>query len=533
MTGTSRKNSEKQKGSLPSGGVSQGQIDAARRSPREIVERIYHEDIGFLPTNKVIKPVHIANGLARSITGRSYDTTALTQLLRRFVEDQRRNVLVETNTNETILTKYGEAFLAKSGTAVDPSALGELRSLAYGALAADGAVFGDPEKSSFSLSNERFVTRDPSDRRSGQFLARLVTEGRAGDAARELERALQTESDPWTVLAAPMLNFAQTREEKPTPAAAELRALGDALFKYDRSGEFKSATMANLRQAFDRLARHEALETSTLNSLRRLVLFGCFSLHVHLISRWSEIKPGRPRPPILLDLFDGARPALRDASRATVRAAGDAIEGMLMSRLTDILAVAVEGSRSVASFLAAIVDETARASVRDRFQLVLAGGEVTEIEALADAFLEQGLEDLKARPVEFLTELGRRAGYMTPWANQGKGGKLQKRYGMNAEFLEVLVASLVDPGDELEFGELLDRARDQFGIVVGRASDDQIIRRNNLNEVPFGTPVSVREEDLRDNVEAFRRAIEDIGYAKRYADGRTLITTSPEALASA
>ena len=41
-------------------------------------------------------------------------------------------------------------------------------------LAADGAVFDQDDKSSYTLSNERFVTKDPSDRRSGLFLARLI-----------------------------------------------------------------------------------------------------------------------------------------------------------------------------------------------------------------------------------------------------------------------------------------------------------------------------------------------------------------------
>lgn len=502
-------------------------IASAVAGPREIIERIYAEDIGFLPTNKSIKPVHVANGLVRATTGRWYNTTALAQLLRRFVEDQKHNVLVETNTNRSILDRYGDSFVARTGSAVDEGALGELRSLAYGALAADRAVFNDAMKSSFTLSNERFATRDPSDNRSGQFLSRLISEGGTGDAERELKRVLQSEADPWSVLAAPMLNQLEPQEDTPTEASLRQRALANSLFARSRDGDYRSPTFLHLREAFDRLARHEAEEKSTLTSLRRLVLFGCFALHVHMISRWSEAIAGRPRPPILLDLFDGLRPTLRDGSRATVRAAGDAVEGLLMSRLTDILTAATEDIGGAEAFLDSLA-QPIQDRVRERYDAVLAGGEVEDVEALADAFLEEALE--KARPLEFLTELGRRAGYMTPWANQGKAGKLQKRYGVNAEFLEILVASLVDPGDELEFGELLTRAREQFGIVVGRPSDDEVIRHNNLNGMPFGTPVSVREEDLRDNVEAFRRAIENIGYAKRYADGRTLITTTPEAI---
>ena len=66
---------------------------------------------------------------------------------------------------------------------------------------------------------------------------------------------------------------------------------------------------------------------SKLNSLRRLMLFGCFVLYVHAVARWSEREDVAPRPPILLDLFDGTLVSVADASRATLRAAGDAIEG--------------------------------------------------------------------------------------------------------------------------------------------------------------------------------------------------------------
>ncbi|MGH2881123.1 MAG: hypothetical protein ACRDPA_00230, partial [Solirubrobacteraceae bacterium] len=87
-----------------------------------------------------------------------------------------------------------------------------LRSLAYGALAADSAVF--PTNQSFTLSNERFVTGDTSDVRMGLFLARLMTAEpvQQSEAAEYIRELLQSESDPWTTLGLPMLAFATARE---------------------------------------------------------------------------------------------------------------------------------------------------------------------------------------------------------------------------------------------------------------------------------------------------------------------------------
>ena len=88
------------------------------------------------------------------------------------------------------------------------------------------------------------------------------------------------------------------------------------------------------------------------------------------------------------------------------------------------------------------------------------------------------------------------------------------------------MAATVAPGDPVEFDVFLDRLRDSFGIVVGRRADFEIIRRNDLQ--PSGAlqrSVSVNESDLRANLTAFRDLIVDIGFAKSYADGRTIVTT--------
>jgi hypothetical protein len=492
-------------------------------SPKDLVVQIYNADLGFQPTNKSIKPVHIANGLARRLTQRSYDTSALAQMLRRWVKNQRINVLEERNPSRAILETYAAAFEPSDGAALDPSALDDLRTLAYGALGADDAVFEDPDKSSYTLSNERFVSRDPSDQRAGFFLARLLVAGDGGRAATRLLSLLESGSDPWTVLGEPMLSLASVREERLAGGAAEAAALSDALFATGEHGCLESSSLRRLRDAFDRLAHYEETEHSKLNSLRRLVLFGCFAIHVHMLSRWSEIAPGAPRPPILLDLFNGDNTAIRDASRATVRASGDAVEGLLHHRITEYVKSIVESEGGAEAVLA-------QESVRERFDSYR-NAQRRDLDDLVEAYADLGLDDLKCQPIEYLTELGRRAGYMTPWAVQGRGGKLQKRYGLNLEFLEVLVAATVSPDDPMEFNEFLDRLRDDYGIVVGRPGDDDVIRRNNLNPDQFGTPISIREEELRRNVGELRRAVVEIGYAKSYADGRTLVTTRPEGAA--
>lgn len=497
-------------------------------APDALLDEIYDGEFGLSPTNFSIKPVHVANGLCRHLTGRTYKSKALTATLRRWVRNQRQGIDEERHSNAEIIRDYPDAF----GDHPREDRLSDLRSLARGVLDADSGVYDDPDKSSFTLANERFITADISDYRSGLFLGRLLTTPAPGDAATHLLQALSDDGDAWTTLALPLLSLAEMREVPTESPTATLAARADALFTV-KDDLLEESTLRRLREAYDRLGRFEAGSGSKLNGLRRLVLFGCFAIHIHLLNRWGDVNSAAPRPPILLDLFDGARPSVLDASRATVRGAGDAIEGLLRQRIREHIdgELPADAADSAAGELISGIEKWS-AEVQQRFDVQRMEGETSVHEALTEAMLDVGLEKAGGHPIIFMTELGRRAGFLTPWANQGRGGRQQKRYGVTAEFLEILVAATVDPDDPLEFPEFCDRLTQDYGIVVGRLQDDDVIRRNNLRPTPFGTPISVSEEDLRHNVAALQRVIEEAGYAKTYADGRTIVTTTPEMLIS-
>jgi hypothetical protein len=495
--------------------------------PYELLQDVCDRELGFQPLNFSIKPVHVANGLARAVTQRSYKTDALARTLRRYVVKQTLGVEQERHPNAEILERYTDAFEPLRGNAPDPQRLSRLRALALDVLGADGAVFDQEDKSSYTLSNERFVTKDPSDRRSGLFLARLVQaqHGDADGAAELLLDLLASEGDAWTTLGLPLLQFGAVREESTDGQAAERAAMADHLFAV-ADGRLQSRTLAALRESYDRLARFERTLASKLNSLRRLVLFGCFGLHVHAISRWNERNPARPRPPMLLDMFDGTVASVRDASRASLRAAGDAIEFLVLDCFKeDVETVGTSEDELMGALNEQGADETL---VKD-FETFLAG-EREPVDALARSLVDAAFAKAREHPIGSLVELGRRAGFLSPWANNGRGGKLQKRYTATAEFLEILVAASVEPDDPLEFPEFLDRLNKDFGIVVGRPEDDPIIRRNNLSPEQFGPPTSINEEDLRRNVGELRHLLIETGYGKSYADGRTIVTTEPEVL---
>lgn len=494
--------------------------------PRDLVLAVYDEELGFRLTNFVIKPVHVANGLARALTQRSYRTKPLAQTLRRWVRKQSLGIDKEEYPNDMILRDYGEAFEPRRGTQPNEQQLNRLRALAKDAIGADDAVFAQEDKSSYTLANERFVTRDPSDVRTGLFLARLLRAAPDDrtDAADLFINLLSSETDAWTTLALPLLALGEVREESLDGTIGELAAKSDHLFAAD-GDRLASPTLATLREACDRLARFERLTGSKLNSLRRIVMFGCFALHVHAISRWHERNGAAPRPPILLDMFDGTMKSVRDASRATVRAGGDAVEGLLRECIHEFIGSEIGTDED--DITAALGSEEGNEELVPDYEQYRAGGQ-SPIEALGQTLIDAAMDAEREHPIGALVELGRRAGFLTPWANTGRGGKLQKRYTATAEFLETLVAATVSPDDPLDFQEFLDRLRLDYGIVLGRADDDRLIRYNNLHGTQFGQPTAINEEELRQNVAQFRRLLVETGYAKSYADGRTIITTAPE-----
>lgn len=498
-------------------------------TPDVLLRRIYDEEFGFLPTNRSMKPVHVANGLARRITGVTSDYRPLARVIRQYVKKQSAGYLEERNPNSGIVETYPEKFKARDGNRPSDERLTAFRALAKDTLGADGAAF-ESGQSSFTLSHERMVTNDVSDNGSGDFLAGLLTAGEGSAAAANLlGDVLGRDTDPWTMIAWPMLDVGETSEAV-LSGVAQTRAgrVSNTLLGLDGEGRIASPILRGLRERFDQLALYQQ-QGEKLTTLRRLVLFGCFAIHVHMIQRCAHVVPDGPRPPILLDMFDGRRRSLREASAATLEGGRRAIEQLVVHRIREYVAKELKNEKGVDTYVGTLAETDDNQLVVNEYKAHRTS--MGAVDALAEAFWRAGYrgvgpQSVKGYPWNALLALGRRSGYLSPYDDRGRGGKEHKRYGANAEFAEVLVASVVTPGNPRLFDEFLDDVRAAFGIVVGRQHDFEIVRRNDLRlgaELPRS--VSFNEDDLRLNVNQFRELLTDIGFAKTYADGRTIVTT--------
>lgn len=509
--------------------------DSEFESPDALLRRIYDEDFGFLPTNSSMKPVHVANGMARRLVGFSSDHTPLARVLRQYVRKQKAGYMEERNPNSTILADYPDRFRDAFGNEPSDEQLTAFRSLAKETLGADGAVF-ETNQASFTLSHHRMITGDISDNGSGDLVAALLSAGegtRPAPGAALVRDLLNEDADPWTMIGWPMLDLGEQREATLTGAALTRSERVTELLATDATGVLISPTLRVLRARYDQLAEYEAAYGAKLTALRRMMIFGCFAIHVHMIRRCDDEVPSGIRPPILLDLFDGHRRSLREASAASLQRGFRAIEQLILYRIREHVreVATVDGKERVGEYLDSLPDSGDNNLIRDEYSAQLVGLDRDPGDALAEAFWKAGYsgvgpKSVKGFPWNSLLALGRRCGYLLPYDDRGRGGKEHKRYGANAEFAEVLVASTVAPGDPIDFDDFLDRLRESFGIVVGRRVDFDIIRKNDLRRgALMQRSVSVNENDLRANLLAFKSLIIDIGFAKSYADGRTVVTT--------
>ena len=496
--------------------------------PDVLLRRIYDEEFGFLPTNKSMKPVHVANGLARRVVGLTYDFGPLAKVIRQYVTKQAAGYVEERNPNSAIIEAYPDKFHDRYSNRPTDERLTAFRALAKDTLGADGAAF-ESGQSSFTLSHKRMITNDVSDNGSGDFLASLLTAGSGPAVAADLLRnLLDRDTDPWTMIAWPMLDVgAQSTATLSGVALTRSELVSDKLLAV-ADDQIASPTLRILRERFDQLASFEK-QGEKLTTLRRLVLFGCFAIHVHMIRRCADVICDGPRPPILLDMSDGRRRSLREASAATLEGGRRAIEQLVVFRIRQYVAKVFNDEEPIGLYLDALADTPDNRLIVDVYKAEHASAGA--VGALAEAFWKAGYSGVgpksaKGYPWNAMRELGRRSGYLLPYDDRGRGGKEHKRYGANAEFAEVLVASVVAPGYPLQFDEFLDDLRDAYGIVVGRQRDFDIVRRNDLRlGVDLPRSVSFNENDLRLNVNQFRDLLIDIGFAKTYADGRTIVTT--------
>src|SRR5713226_1794336 len=254
-------------------------------------ERIFFdqtvEETLFYSPKIEIRPVHLANGLFRAVCGKYAEAP-----------DQHIAVYPKVYPNSSVNE--------------------QIRGVLNAILSADGALFARAQMSSYTLSHISHITSDNHDRRTGEWLSTILThnDGEGGIPALELLRVLLNQdnrqrSDEISTLTLPLtkssFELKDFKRQMPDRFPSSLRV--------DETGTFCDPLLYSIREGFDRIAKHDGGKGNygeKLDTLRRLVTWGCFSIYLHLANSGSLDR--QKRVPMMLCMAESPSPTLRQAS---------------------------------------------------------------------------------------------------------------------------------------------------------------------------------------------------------------------------
>lgn len=456
--------------------------------------------LGFEPNSNAIKPVHVANGLARAVAGFYGDAQPLHDVVR-----------LKSTGGARPQPPIGIEVLREAPYFVgcDDSTISAIRTALNELVTADHAVLGLPNFSSYTLSHQLFATSDVRDAGLGVFLWQLLR----GHSAKEspalgaltqiLGRDLTSASrDDLTTAVLPLLDPRITQKAPPTEAVSSAVA----------AGRVKNPTtvLGWIKNGMDIVAAREA-GTSQLLLLRRLILLGAVGVHVHMVQWEAEINPDLTPPidycPILLDLTGDPASPMAEASRDSCQLAKNYVDTLARFLLRLQLEEEWAGrDLHDGRTLRAVVADLAEDEVAELYADNRAEFE-DPLDALADALFLVGSAKESVVPSEFARYLAQRSGFIGP--RQGRG---RKGYRISLELLEILTLATVPPGEIWPVPRVLQAWWDRFGIVIGgRDGDMEVLAAYSIDRLT--------QDDLDWNTERLVGLLEEQGLAKRYGDG--------------
>lgn len=485
-----------------------------------VLDAVYDEEVGWRPASGAIKPVHVANGLVRAITGEYYDTSKIVE----FLVPTKNGVPLEERTYQRLVVENPrQTFKCYENGA---SEFERARKYSWGLLNADKAVFPKAEFSDLTLTCRQMVSRSGNDRQLGEFGAALLRSG-DGALANVLIKAVNVDKpdDPLTTLMWPLL----PRDAKPSGKKETVQ-------KALKRSHHKEC-LAAFQKAADVLAAHEQQQGNRLRTLQHIVHFVCVATYAHAQALSADGKLAE-RSPLLISISGEKRSGLALASERSIGRVQSLFEEWLVNKLAarlrdekpisadetlDELPVDGRSARRVLRTVSMAGrdggepdDETLNERAADFEEAKRRYGKDDPAMLMAYALVHSYLREYESGgPRSFLQGLGCRTGLLYP---HFEGATRQKRVRPSVAILDLLVRACVPPRKLVPVEEFLETLWNTFGIVVGgRLGDDgdiDLLKKHKLELDP---------SLLGANKAAFVDLLMGMGLARRFADGVTFV----------
>ncbi|WP_146250281.1 hypothetical protein [Paenibacillus flagellatus] len=483
---------------------------------KEYGNQVLNDYIQYRPTSSSIKPVHVANGLFRLVSGESYTVDALNEWIIRWRQGK------EVNPASEIRNKYNDAF---DENGFDDDEINMLRFYLNIIFNADNAAFPSANNTVLTISSKTQV-RGSVALEAGlhSFLYRLLTtevNGQFSPCLGLIKEYLENENDDLSRIAAPLTKFAKKKTHDQA-TNSNLPLLSGVEFR--------------LRASFDKLAQNEMSSGNKLLTLERIILFGCFAIINHLSSKVLDLSSEYSiddRVPILLDA-DGELDSVKYASEETLVVAKLLIEQFFEKGLEEILSPEKYDTYTHDEMLARINDlrleeSTRRTSNREEEEekrksyRALYLGYFEQLRDPFQAFIKASrfklfADEYDTDPSSFISTFGGRIALLAPRAQGGK----RKRYSPDPLILEILLLTILEPGRGLTLSQLGHELWDRYGIIFGANPETDFEKLTTWKVTP-NTPGDLAG-DLAKNAEKIADTLISMGYGKRYADGVTVIS---------
>lgn len=461
---------------------------------------IEEEFIGFRPTFNKVKPVHIANGLFRSLTGR----LGTTQTLLNFAISQTAKGEIPKGHSIEEVYKFLASEKKIETDDIKPENLAQFRQFLRKVVGADGAVFPDTDMQSFTAGFVGFLSKDRIGQDGGELIAFWLQKS-CPSLKNCLVNTLNDPADVITTLSLPLLgseyrDFISTNE-----------------IDYQKSKVFNNSKNSSVGNLWEKLSESgEILSTHLLNHPNKLfrlrfgILFTCFVLIRHLANLESMYLPGSDDliPPFLLDFSNDNSSSIARASQMTYKRTRQSIGrfyewafGKSLERLYKLDELSTEDCPVYKK-------NEAKIETKEIWEVALQEAQVSEnpYTLYGRALYDIMAMEANDNPLVYLKNLGNLTGLLYP-PNQPS-----QRFTLKEDMIETLLRGVLRPGETVTMSELQDRLWNHYRIIIGGRNEDEIA----LKKVGIYT---IDSKALRDNRDCFAQYLSRLNFARLLADG--------------
>lgn len=482
----------------------------------EIGEALFKE-LGFYAASNSIKPLYVANGLFREVTG----TVCQIEDIYEWVRGENAKKSIQS---KKLIEKYADIIKCYQNEEASVEELKEIRYYLEKLFNPDsniqsGAAFSVPNISSIW----QVTSSVPAEQGVGSFLFKILNskmDGKKSNAIEVIEKALKDDDDDITRTIKPIIVSKSEKERKIT------RSVSTEVVDYS----VMPNTVITIRRGFDCLAENCNTEstitnTESLLTLRRMVNYAMFSLFFYL-SDINHSKYLGKRVPLLLDAGTGMG-AIVNASSKCFTECKKAMEKYTVNFVQEWLVKAkvirnINEKDACESYLMNdinVTDEIRTILVKHFENNSLSGDSPLLATAKAIQFVMYTETYSDTTPSEFCNVIGAKAGLVGPSGNTNYRRLLVNRFLLETIVLSCVKKERLEAGIELrELGNVL---RDNYNIIIGTDTDADYELLEEFG-IAKNTPEDLRGS-LALNAQEVAETLISLGLGKKYADGVTII----------